>query len=359
MNSLALDQHNRNGKLEILAVIQLGDSNENTKKKLGEKIKKLYQPLIAAGVIDVIQVPSQYYPSRAKLKKKYGDSEERIKWRSKQVVDFSFLFHYCHGLAKYHVQLEDDVIASPEYFLKLKNFIEQYEGKEIWFTLDASVLGYIGKVYHNHDLEELANFYYLFFDEMPVDWLEYKWREIKGQPTGFWRRRAASLFQHIGVVSSMLNKKQDLAEPYFDNHSQKFLGQNPPAKLHTDIIGYHNLEIENAYEKGSGYFWGKCMDKPSCFVKIIFRENITVKRIAIETGANLAINDTIHFGSLESGTKTQGKDCLQYDNKIPMNFKNGRLDVSFSKELTTNCIKLVIRKQVQWIFLREINVWKK
>lgn len=358
LNSLISDEFHKSSQSEILTVILLGDSNENNRKKLAVKISNLYSSFIASGVIDVIQVPFGYYPSRAKLKRRFGDSEFRIKWRSKQVVDFSFLLCYCYGLGKYHLQLEDDVLASPQYFLKLKDFIEDYEKKETWFTLDASVLGYIGKVYHNNDLNEIATFYYLFFDEMPVDWLEYNWREIKGQ-SGRWRFRAASLFQHCGKVSSMAGKENPLKEPYFDNHSHKFLGRNPPAKLQTDLTGQQNLAIESAYEKGSGFFWATCRDRLSCFIKIIFQDTVTVKRIVIESGANFALNDTIHKGSLESGTAMNGDDCLHYDSRNPINIKGRSLDTSFPEGLTVNCLKLNIEKQKEWICLREINIWKK
>ena len=356
LNSLAANQTVGNTSTDLLIVLQLGDEDKHKRSRLAMEIKEKYPYLINNGVLDIIQVYHNYYPSFHELKRRFGDSEARVKWRSKQVIDFSFLSCYCYGLGKYHLQLEDDVIASPYYYLKLKDFIENYEAKEKWFTLDASILGYIGKVYHNYDLNEIASFYYIFFDEMPVDWMEYTWREIKGQK-GRWRLRAASLFQHIGLTSSLSNKKQRAKEAYFDKHAQKFLGLNPPAIIHTDLNVAHKTKIKAAYEQGAGYFWGTCHGKSSCYIKVIFKKAIPLHRVIIETGGNFATNDTIHHGSLKIGTNPNTNDCVHYVLQSPATFIKGTLDMVFSKKQTVSCLKIEIRRQMEWVFVREINVW--
>ncbi len=356
LSSLTTNQTVGNSKTDILIVLQLGDKSKDKRTKLATEVKEKYRHLINDGVLDIIQVYPNYYPSFDNLKRRFGDGEKRVKWRSKQVIDFSFLSCYCYGLGKYHLQLEDDVIASPYYYLKLKDFIQSYEEKEKWFTLDASILGYIGKVYHNYDLNEIATFYYIFFDEMPVDWMEYKWREIKGQ-AGRWRARAASLFQHIGLVSSLQNKKQAAKEPYFDRQTQKFLGLNPPATIHTDLIAEHKTKIKLAYEQGGGYFWGRCHDKSNCYIKVIFEKAITLQQVVVETGGNFALNDTVHHGMLKVGTYPNGDDCVHYEVASPASFKKGTLDIAFSEKQTVNCLRIEIQRQMEWVFIREINVW--
>ncbi|XP_028395994.1 alpha-1,3-mannosyl-glycoprotein 4-beta-N-acetylglucosaminyltransferase C-like [Dendronephthya gigantea] len=355
LHSLTTQQTVGKTKADILIVIQLGDEERSKRLHLAAVIKAKYPHLINSGALDVIQVNPSFYPSFDKLKQRFGDSTARIKWRSKQVIDFSFLFCYCHGLGKYHLQLEDDVIASPYYYPKLQDFIEKYEKKEAWFTLDASLLGYIGKVYHNYDLNEIASFYYIFYDEMPVDWLEYTWREIKGQ-TGRWRLRSASLFQHIGDVSSLKKKKQMAREPYFDNQTQKFLGLNPPAVVQTTLQSEQKTNIKSAYEQGGGYFWGRCKDKSKCVIKVMFKKAIPLKRVVIETGGNFALNDTIHQGTLQFGTLPNGNDCVHYQASAAV-FKKGSLDIKLSDILTVNCLQVDIQKQKAWVLIREINVW--
>ena len=356
LKSLTTNQTVRNSKTDLLVVLQLGDQDGAKRMRLAAEISKKYAHLINDGVLDVIQVHPNFYPSFDKLKRKFGDSELRVKWRSKQVIDFSFLSCYCYGLGKYHLQIEDDVVASPYYYLKLRDFIKGYETKEKWFTLDASVLGYIGKVYHNYDLKEIASFYYIFFDEMPVDWLEYTWRNIKGQ-NGRWRFRAASLFQHMGDVSSLQKKKQVAREPYFDDHVQKFLGFNPPAKIETDLRAEGNTDIKSAYQQGGSYFWGRCHDRSVCYIKVIFDEAIPLKRVVVESGGNFAMNDTIHKGSVKTGTHPNTNDCVHYEDVHQVTLKKGTLDFGILKQKKVNCLRIEIQRQSEWIFVREINVW--
>ena len=40
-----------------------------------------------------------------------GDDMERVSWRSKQALDFSFLMMYATDRGTFYVQLEDDVLT--------------------------------------------------------------------------------------------------------------------------------------------------------------------------------------------------------------------------------------------------------
>ena len=35
----------------------------------------------------------------------------------------------------------------------------------------CKIFGYIGKLFHNHDLPSLVQFYLMFYNDKPVDWL--------------------------------------------------------------------------------------------------------------------------------------------------------------------------------------------
>lgn len=50
---------------------------------------------VDAGLIEVISPSPAYYPNLDKLKITLGDSPERVRWRSKQNLDFAFLMSYC------------------------------------------------------------------------------------------------------------------------------------------------------------------------------------------------------------------------------------------------------------------------
>ena len=45
-----------------------------------------------------------------------GDPPHQVKWRSKQIIDQSYLMQYVHGLnTKYYLGIEDDVSAAENY----------------------------------------------------------------------------------------------------------------------------------------------------------------------------------------------------------------------------------------------------
>ena len=45
------------------------------------------------------------------LQQTMGDDMERVTWRSKQALDFSFLMMYAKDRGTFYVQLEDDVLT--------------------------------------------------------------------------------------------------------------------------------------------------------------------------------------------------------------------------------------------------------
>ena len=51
---------------------------------------------------------------------------------------------YAQKKAKYYVQMEDDIIASPSYASIIRTFAMQQDTQK-WFMLEFSSLGFIGK----------------------------------------------------------------------------------------------------------------------------------------------------------------------------------------------------------------------
>lgn len=99
-----------------------------------------------AGLIEVVAPSPSYYPDMDKLKLTLNDPPERVRWRSKQNLDFAFLMSYAQSKGTFYVQLEDDVLAKPYYITEMKKFaIEKIARKEPWFVLDFCQLGFIGE----------------------------------------------------------------------------------------------------------------------------------------------------------------------------------------------------------------------
>ena len=185
-------------------VIFLADLHEPPRFRAKAEILKSFGKYIDQGLVTVIEAYPEYYPPLTNLKKKYGDSNTRITWRSKENVDTSFVMCYCKDLSQYYIHLEDDVISSPSFFPKLQDFINA-QGSTFWPMLDVAVQGSVAKVYRSQQLGNIASYFYLMYDEMPTDWLMGVWRQIK-EPKPEDRLPPASLFQHIGDRSSLKEK---------------------------------------------------------------------------------------------------------------------------------------------------------
>ena len=74
----------------------------------------------------------------------FNDPPERVKWRTKQNLDYSYLMMYAQNRARFYCQLEDDIMATLSYASTIQTFALQQETNE-WFMLEFSALGFIGK----------------------------------------------------------------------------------------------------------------------------------------------------------------------------------------------------------------------
>ncbi|NXT07353.1 MGT4A acetylglucosaminyltransferase, partial [Prunella fulvescens] len=99
---------------------------------------------INSGLVEVIAPPATYYPDLTNLKETFGDSKERVRWRTKQNLDYCFLMMYAQKKGVYYIQLEDDIVVKQNYFSTIKNFALQLASED-WMILEFSQLGFIGK----------------------------------------------------------------------------------------------------------------------------------------------------------------------------------------------------------------------
>ncbi|CAE1289753.1 MGAT4A_B [Acanthosepion pharaonis] len=106
---------------------------------VGEQIYKEFKSSVDSGLVEVISAPAEFYPNLNHLKETLGDSQQRVRWRTKQNLDFSFLMLYAKSKGVYYVQLEDDVISKPGYLSIMKTFTQQQKYTE-WLVLEFSTL---------------------------------------------------------------------------------------------------------------------------------------------------------------------------------------------------------------------------
>ena len=140
-----VDQTTQDDKKNIIVLIFLGDFNEDLKKPIIEHIQKFYQKYLDSGFMQIMQASKDAYPPLEDLKHNYNDPDTRVKWRSKQVVDFAFMFWHGRRLSEYYIQIEDDIVCAPNFLTAIRDFIKSQKKK--WITLEFSTLGFIGRYF--------------------------------------------------------------------------------------------------------------------------------------------------------------------------------------------------------------------
>jgi len=108
--------------------------------------------------------------SFALTKRTYGDSVDRVIWRSKQVIDYAFVYAAVKSQSEYHLALEDDVIVSRQFITAIQDFVE-LKKNEKWIALDFAKFYSIGILFHSLELPKIVKHLLLFYQDEPVDGL--------------------------------------------------------------------------------------------------------------------------------------------------------------------------------------------
>ncbi|XP_068718491.1 alpha-1,6-mannosyl-glycoprotein 4-beta-N-acetylglucosaminyltransferase-like isoform X2 [Montipora capricornis] len=360
-----LDNLRKEDMSDLYVVIFLADLDDSIKSIVLREISDQFKTHIDQGLLYVIYAPQEFYPPLSDLRTKFGDTQQRVAWRSKLVIDFAFIMCYCRGLSQYYLHLEDDLIPAPSFFPKLRDFIVSQKDKP-WPILDAAFMGHTAKVYHSTDLENIASFFYLMYNEMPGDWLLELWRKIKYDRKDYkeFVLPPAALFQHIGDSSSFIENKNSFKskEKFYDAYDVKYRGLNPLAIVTSSMSSNDGTKPEDAYNKGTGFFWAK-RAKENDYIEIRFNSPVFVHEVFVETGSYTAPNDFLKSGSLQASfvnhdnelEATIPADCKNYESI--KDFKNGKVNASLQETRKVLCFRILVTKdQSEWIFVREIDV---
>ena len=129
---------------DCLVIVFLAEMN----KTMAYQIMKQFPEQISSGLLEVIGPPlSGLYPDFNTLERTFGDGPARVRWRSKQNLDYAFLMTYSKPKGTYYVQLEEDVITKPNFTTMMKDFAQENTKKQ-WFLLDFCTLGFIAKLFY-------------------------------------------------------------------------------------------------------------------------------------------------------------------------------------------------------------------
>ncbi|XP_034309571.1 alpha-1,3-mannosyl-glycoprotein 4-beta-N-acetylglucosaminyltransferase C [Magallana gigas] len=346
---------------DIYIVIFLADFNETWREDISGRLNESYPQLISSETLVVISSWKSFYPSLENLNHTYNDNYNKRKWRSKQNVDYAFIFLYCQHLSTYYMQMEDDIYTVPNYLKVVKDYISTMNFP--WTCLEFSELGFIGKLYHSYDLEKLAKIVLLFYEEQPCDFtylyfntLMLQFQRIIHRPT---------IFQHVGLKSSLPGKVQPLKDRFFDNMEKTYKGDNPPAKLYTNLVVQSSFTPESAYFLEPGYFWSKGNGKRGDWFTVVFDDPQKVKKIVIVTGSREHQTDKIEHGKLQASLSLLSIDQSQpkCTNDIDLGYLTGgvlKVDnlTSILGPFRIHCLSIILTaNQDWWIIIKEIAVF--
>ncbi|XP_030777621.1 alpha-1,3-mannosyl-glycoprotein 4-beta-N-acetylglucosaminyltransferase A isoform X2 [Rhinopithecus roxellana] len=252
-------------KLDCVIVVFIGETDIDYVHGVVANLEKEFSKEISSGLVEVISPPESYYPDLTNLKETFGDSKERVRWRTKQNLDYCFLMMYAQEKGVYYIQLEDDIIVKQNYFNTIKNFALQLSSEE-WMILEFSQLGFIGKMFQAPDLTLIVEFIFMFYKEKPIDWLldhilwvkvcnpEKDAKHCDRQKANLRIRFRPSLFQHVGLHSSLSGKIQKLMDKDYMKPLLLKIHVNPPAEVSTSLKVYQGHTLEKAY-MGEDFFW--------------------------------------------------------------------------------------------------------
>ncbi|XP_047574453.1 alpha-1,3-mannosyl-glycoprotein 4-beta-N-acetylglucosaminyltransferase-like protein MGAT4D isoform X4 [Lutra lutra] len=205
---------------DSVVIVSVADRNEDYLKSVVDMITKRFKRQLRSGSLEIISIPAFFYPNILHVKQSTEDSGRSESWRIKQVLDFCFLMLYAQPKAMYYLQLEDDIIAKKTYFTKITDFVHNITSKN-WFYIEFSILGFIGKLFKSEDLTDFVRFFLMFYKDKPIDLLLGDIFQVKMCNPGETPEKCAernrqirirykpSLFQHVGIESSLPGEEQD------------------------------------------------------------------------------------------------------------------------------------------------------
>ncbi|KAM4555714.1 alpha-1,3-mannosyl-glycoprotein 4-beta-N-acetylglucosaminyltransferase A-like isoform 2-T2 [Odontesthes bonariensis] len=246
---------------DLLIIVFVAETDSDYVNSVAQTIKTNFPKEVKSGLLEVVSPSQYYYPDFKNLEETLGDSMDRVRWRSKQNLDFSFLMLYAQDKGTFYVQLEDDIVAKEDYYSKMKSFAIQEASKK-WLYLEFSQLGFIGKMFQTRDLPMIAEFFLMFHRDKPIDWLldhilwvkvcnpEKSPKDCDEQKALLKQQYKPSLFQHMGLHSSLPGKLQPLKDKKFGKQTYS----NPPAELSSSLKYYKQHNLDRVYN-GEDFLW--------------------------------------------------------------------------------------------------------
>ncbi|XP_062568280.1 alpha-1,3-mannosyl-glycoprotein 4-beta-N-acetylglucosaminyltransferase C-like [Saccostrea cucullata] len=351
--------NNMQGVTGVTIVVCICDTRKACRENIKTNLTRMFLPHIQSGQITIIETPEDLYAQLTHLKRTFNDSETRVRWRSKQNLDYSFLMQYCANRSQYYLQLEDDVITVPKFVDKIKEYMHK---SKYWTMLEFSSQGFIGKFFKSNNLEKLAGLLRTFYNEQPCDYLIFYFLKLMLQEKRF--LRIPSLFQHRGYFSSMPDLVRNVTESYshFPSFKKRFHGDNPEADIFTSLSPWMSFKPAFAYSTNDNEMFWSTTPRVGDHYTVVFKSPHKIARVVVLTGKTIRRADYLHDGTLEVGTSVKkiSKKKISCSNLSVVGFfVQGNIDVNLLNSTQPfKCLKITITKdQITWLIIREIAVY--
>ncbi|MCJ8733763.1 hypothetical protein PDJAM_G00227330 [Pangasius djambal] len=295
-------------KTDIVIIIFVAETDSAFVKSVAKSIEENFPDDVKSGLVEVISPSPYYYPNLSNLKETFGDSKERVKWRTKQNLDYSYLMLYAQDKGTYYIQLEDDIVAKSGYSESIKEYTNNVNNEQ-WLFLEFSQLGFIGKLFRASDLPSIVDFFLMFHKDKPIDWLldhilwvkvcnpEKDSKHCNNEKAKLKRTFKPSLFQHVGLHSSLPGKIQNLKDKDFGKQVLYKAHRNPPALLDSSLKHYQSHSLERAY-RGEDFLWAFTPSKGD-YILITFNTPQNVKRYRFRSGNIEANGDKFYNTTIQ------------------------------------------------------------
>uniref|UniRef100_A0A915ASC8 Alpha-1,3-mannosyl-glycoprotein 4-beta-N-acetylglucosaminyltransferase A n=1 Tax=Parascaris univalens TaxID=6257 RepID=A0A915ASC8_PARUN len=351
-----------------MIVIMIGSQDGANSSVVREQISLIeadFKEYLNSGLFQIMVPPREWYPPDLNATEpNLGDSPQRMYWRTKQNLDYLFLMLYCRELGDYYLQVEDDILAKPGYMAKIETFIREKAQKK-WFVVEFASLGFIGKLFHAYDLPYLIYYIALLYRYKPVDWILdtvfidrycplFEKPKNCSRMTKDYRLRGATLFQHIGIHSSLSGKVQKLKEKNFgESNTFNAHVDNPAATVTTNLKQYDEYGIQQLYD-GHSLFWSWGAPKKGDYISIQFSEPTLVKGLLVRSGNaehpgdKVDNNTVILCQNAESGT--QFKEVTEFNER-------GVARLEFSSPELLASVRIEMRADYSnWLLISELHI---
>ena len=358
LNSLLSDPSSIQ-QLNVLLIIFVADIDTDRCQEVFDMVMSDHDQSFRTGNIEVVCPHPTLYPSLDDLPITLEDNKDRIKWRSKQNLDFAFLMWYASRKGEYYVQLEDDIVAAIDYAYHIDHHVDKVKD-DFWFLIHFSMLGFIGKLMRSNDLQSFVSYLLLFYSNQPCDWLLsdygrslvcYSAQDINSCISlvdKIFTVYTSSIFQHMGTLSSLDGKIQTAKDLLFKDavmmNFKKPIYSNPPAIIKSTFSIYEYYTTNRLYE-GKGYLWSDEILKGDSIIVEFFRPQ-KLKGINIRSGSIDIPRDILENGVVEFKTNENS------DYEYWCEFKEGEANCYSSTARIVQVIRvLATEPQDHWLLI--------